>query len=184
MLNLYNFPSELKELILSCLKQENYTPLINGKKCTSFRPFQGIRQGDPISPYIFILGMELITHLIQQKISTKLWTPYKFRNNEPIISHLFFANDIILFSTANIVNIEAVKDVLCSCCSLSGLSINLDKSRVWFSKTVNTNTLSHFQNSMGIRVAPDLGFYLGYPLKPTYINSDFNFIIDKINKKM
>lgn len=127
--------------------------------------------------------MKLITHLIQQKIIMKNWMSYKFRNIEPNISHLVFVDDIILFSKANITNIEAVKDVISTFCSLSGLSINLEKSRAWFSNTINTNTINHLQNSLGIRAALDLGFYLGYPLKPTYKNSDFAFIIDKINKK-
>lgn len=46
-----------------------YTPIINGKK--TFRPSKGIRQGDLISPYFFILGMEFLSQLIQNKIENK-----------------------------------------------------------------------------------------------------------------
>lgn len=71
MLHLFNFPLELKKLIISCLKQVQYTPIINGRKTQLFRPLRGIGQGDPIPPYIFILGMEFLNHLIQNKIITK-----------------------------------------------------------------------------------------------------------------
>lgn len=50
MLHMYNTPSKLKDLILSCLKHIKYIPTINGKKTQAFRPSRGIRQGDPISP--------------------------------------------------------------------------------------------------------------------------------------
>lgn len=94
MLNNFNFPINLKDLFMSCLKNVIYTPHINGEKGESFSPSKGIRQGDPISPYIFILGMELITLLIDQEISSKNWTPFKFKNKNPHIStyylHLTF----------------------------------------------------------------------------------------------
>lgn len=67
MLQLFNLPNELKNLILSCLKNVQYTPIMNGKKTQTFRPFRGIIQGNPISPYIFILGIEYLNHLIQKQ---------------------------------------------------------------------------------------------------------------------
>lgn len=75
MLQLFNLPVELNSLILSCLKIVQYTPINNGKKKQTFKPTRGITQGDPISPYIFILGMEYLNHHIQDKISAKQWHP-------------------------------------------------------------------------------------------------------------
>lgn len=57
----------MKILIMSCLRNIKYIPLVNGKECDPFFPSKGIRQGDPISPYIFIMSMELITYLINEK---------------------------------------------------------------------------------------------------------------------
>lgn len=58
MLQLYNIRAELKQLILSCLKNIKFTPILNGKRTQYFRPSRGIRKGDHLS-HIFILGMKL-----------------------------------------------------------------------------------------------------------------------------
>lgn len=77
--------------------------------------------------------------------------------------------------------IEAFNDVINTFSSLtSGLKINFEKSKSWVSSIVSTNTRNLLANILGIRT--DLGFYLGYPFKPTYKKSDFSFTIGKINK--
>lgn len=184
MLNNFNRPVELRILILSCLKNVQYTPIINGKKTQTFKPSKEIRQGDTISPYIFILEIEYLNHLIQEKISSNQLHPFKFKNKEPKISHLLFIDDILLFSKANTHSIEAMNEVLMNFCTISGRKINSNKSKAWFSQTVYHSKISLFQNTLIIRQSTDLGSYLGYPLKPTYRKVDFNFIVDKLNLKL
>lgn len=88
ILHLYNFLHQYIELLLSCPKNVQYTPIINGKKTASFSPYRGIGQGDPISPYIFILAMQYLTKLIIDKLENRSWTPFKFRNNPLPVSLL------------------------------------------------------------------------------------------------
>lgn len=136
MLQLFKIPIVLNNLVTSCLKNIQYTPIINGRKTQIFRPSREIRQGDPISLYIFIRGMKFLNHLMQNKINNKQWHPFVFINKEPKISHLLFADDILLLSKANTSNILTMNEVLNKFCSTSGLEINFDKSKVWFSKIV------------------------------------------------
>lgn len=71
ILPLYNLPQLYIKILLSCLRNVNYTPIINGKKSQSFVLTRGIRQGDPLSLYLFILAMESLTKIINKKNCAK-----------------------------------------------------------------------------------------------------------------
>lgn len=132
MLKNFQFPTSLNNLIFSCLKNVKYTPLINGKKRKSFYPSRGIKQGDLISPYLFILTMEFLNSLIRDKISKKSWNPFRFKNKNPNISHIFFEDDILLFGKANMNTIHSKTEVLSNFCKESGMEINFKKSKACF----------------------------------------------------
>ena len=76
-LNLYKFPSRLISLIMSCLSSSSISILVNGRALEPFYPSRGIRQGDPLSPYLFILCMEVLRALIEEKCKAKLWNSIK-----------------------------------------------------------------------------------------------------------
>lgn len=183
-MNLLNLLSSLKNLIISCLTTVKYTPLINGKKLNSLNSFRGIKQGDPLSPYLFILSMEYLNSLIIKKVDNKGWCPFILKNKAPKNFHLFFADDIILLGKANTKTFNAMNDVLTTFCEISGMKINLDKSKVWLSKTVNNNFIEIFKPNYDIKHSTNLGNYLGFPLKTNYKISYLNFIIDKINTEL
>ena len=73
---------------------------------------RGLKQGDPISPYIFILCMELLSSLINKKCEDGDWDKVKASRNGPGFSHMYFADDLLLFAKANQGNCEAISDVL------------------------------------------------------------------------
>ena len=112
MLSRFNFPENLSELIMSCISSVSTSLLFNGGSLEPFRPSRGIRQGDPLSPYIFILCMELLGQLIQEKCEAKVWCPVKASRSGPAFSHLFFADDLVLFAKANAENCVAIREVL------------------------------------------------------------------------
>ena len=63
-----------------------------------FKPSRGLRQGDPLSPYLFILCMEFLGHLIEEKCVNGDWVSLKASRGNIGISHLFFADDLLLFA--------------------------------------------------------------------------------------
>ena len=91
--------------------------LVNGGKLDSFAPSRGIRQGDPLSPYLFILCMEYLSNLIEEKCVDGSWPTIKASRGNIGISHLIFSDDLILFSEANDEACEAISDVLQTFCS-------------------------------------------------------------------
>lgn len=92
-----NFPPKLISLIMSCVTTSSVSILINGKPSKYFHPSRGISQGYPLSPYLFIICMESLTRLINQDINKKFWDPIKIGRVSTEISHLLFADDLVLF---------------------------------------------------------------------------------------
>lgn len=111
MLHSINLSHQFIKIILSCISTSELVILLNGQATPSFKPTRGVRQGDPLSTYLFILGMEFLSMLINQHVSIGSWQPTPVTSKGPNISHTLFANDIFLF----------------------GLQINCNKSKVFFS---------------------------------------------------
>ena len=133
----FNFPKNLVELIMSCVSSVLTSILFNGGTLDSFKPTRGIRQGNPLSPYIFIMCMDYLGQLIQEKCATKAWSPVKASRSGPAFSHLFFADDLVLFARANPENCATIRGVLDDFCSQSGQTISEAKSRVFFSPNLD-----------------------------------------------
>ena len=112
MLTLFNFPVNLIKLIMNCVSSVSTSLLFNGGSLDPFLPSRGIRQGDPLSPYLFILCMEFLGHLIKEKCAAKLWNLVKASRSGPAFSHLFFADDLVLFASANSENYAAINSAL------------------------------------------------------------------------
>ena len=109
MLSIFNFPNNLIEIIMSCITTVTTSILFHGGSLESFSPTRGIRQGDPLFLYIFIMCMEYLGRLIQEKCEEGLWKPVKASRSGPSFSHLFFADDLVLFAKANTENCMVIK---------------------------------------------------------------------------
>ena len=120
ILQLYKFPEPLTKLILSCISTFSIFVLVNGGKLDSFLPSRGIRQGDPLSPYLFIMCMEMLGFLIDLKCEENLWDLVKASRNGLAFSHLFFVNVLVLFAKVDLKNCYNVKETLDTICKLSG----------------------------------------------------------------
>ena len=179
-LKLFRVPTKLVSLIMSCISSSSISILFNGVALEPFNPFCGIHQGDLLSPYLFILCMEVLGALIENKCHEKLWNPVKSSQGGPTFLHLFFVDDLMLFAKVNRKNCIAIRDVLDSFCALWGQKISEEKSRVYFSPKVDQNMREDLCEVLGFRSTSSLGKYLGIPIKHKATSQDFGFIIDCI----
>ena len=99
-----NLPSDLRDIIMSCVSTVSTSILFNGEALEPIYPSRGIRQGDPLSPYLFILCMDFLGQLIEEKCNAKLWQLVKASQSGPTFSHLFFVDDLLLFAKADYIN--------------------------------------------------------------------------------
>ena len=159
--------------------------LFNGGNVDPIFPSRGIRQGDPLSPYLFILCMEVLGHLIEEKCKAHSWNPVKSSKSGATFSNLFFADDLVLFARADYVNCSAIRDVLDDFCTRSSQTISESKFRVFFSPNVDIDTRESLCDILGFRSTPNLGRDLGFPIKHRGANNhDLNFILDRIKQKL
>jgi len=84
----FNFPKAWIDLIITCINSPNLSVLINGEKLDPFLPLRGIRQGDLLSLYIFILCMEYLADLINSEIALGNWSGVKTSRDGPSFTHL------------------------------------------------------------------------------------------------
>lgn len=85
---------------MNCVTSSNLSLIWNREKLDSFAPTRGLCQGDPLSLYLFVLCMKKLALLIMKKVQSRLWMLVTVSRNGPGISHLFFADDCLLFVKA------------------------------------------------------------------------------------
>ena len=94
VLQAFRFSHNIIKLIMSCISTSSLSMLVNGCTLEAFNPSRGIRQEDHLSPYLFIMCMEHLGCLIEEKCSKALWCPLKASRGNIKISHLLFAGMI------------------------------------------------------------------------------------------
>lgn len=175
------FPSDMVSIIMSCVFTCQMKIIWNGETSNSFPTSRGLRQGDPISPYLYVLCMERLTHLIQHAVNTKRWKPIQLSHNGPRLSHLFFADDLILFAEASSDQIGVIQSVLDLFCNFLGEKVNKEKTNLFCSSNVHPNVASALSNESGFPITYDLGKYLGILLHHKRVDKrNFRFIEDKL----
>nr|KYP48705.1 Transposon TX1 uncharacterized [Cajanus cajan] len=159
--------------------------LWNGECLESFSPKRGLRQGDPLSPYLFVLCMERLGHIIQEQVSAGVWAPLKLGSDGPPLSHLFFVHDVLLFSKATPSHIRMVTESLQRFCNASGLKVNLTKSRMMASKGVPRSRKNSLTQITNIIFTNDLGKYLGFQmLRGRVTTRHFGEVMTKVQGRL
>lgn len=123
--------------------------------------------------------------MIQQRVHQKEWKPVKLGRQGPSISHLFFADDLMLFSQADMAQVDVFMGCLRDFAAASGLTVSLHKSKFFISPNVSRGLAQTISDACDIPLTNDLGRYLGVPIVHGRISKDLYIpIIEKIRSKL
>ncbi|XP_026430302.1 uncharacterized protein LOC113326839 [Papaver somniferum] len=131
---------------------------------SDFNPSGGIRQGDTLSPYLFILSMEWFSRTMVEAHHSKSIQGISVARGAPPINHLLFADDCLIFTHANLTSVNNLLQVLQDFSSPFGQVINFDKSSILFSNNMDPVVCDSLSNILGIQPMSKNEKYLGYPL--------------------
>ncbi|XP_058753509.1 uncharacterized protein LOC131626685 [Vicia villosa] len=124
-----NFGSKWLRWIEACVCSASFWVLINGSPTDDFKARRGLRQGDPLSPFLFILAAEGLARLMHNTLSSHYFLPFSI-NDDLHISLLQFADDTMIVGTPSWENIGTLKGLLRGFELCSGLSVNFSKSKI------------------------------------------------------
>ncbi|XP_031104893.1 uncharacterized protein LOC116009862 [Ipomoea triloba] len=185
MLLALGFAEEWVNLVMLCATTVSYNFLVNGNAVGQVVPTRGIRQGDPLSPYLFIICAEGLSLLLQQAESRGAIHGCRVARGAPPISHLFFADDSLLFFRANAEEAGVIKQCLTDYESMTGQLVNFHKSSVCFSRNTTVADRDVVASILGVLQAPNFGKYLGLP---SFIGREkravFSYIEDKVKQRI
>jgi hypothetical protein len=169
------------ENVMKCVRSVSYRFKVNGNITETIIPGRGLRQGDPISPYLFLLCAEGFSALIQDAEEREKINGIKLAPGAPSVNHLLFANDSLLLLEASVESAAEINTILRNYEEASGQVINRDKSSILFSANTPRRKKEAIMGVLGLRVEAHGGKYLGLP---TYIGRErsraFAYIKEKI----
>lgn len=129
----------------------------------SLIPSRGLRQGDPMSPYLFLICADVFSNMLSKAAIENYIHGAWICKGAPRISHLFFADDSILFARANLQECSKIADIISMYERASGQKVNLSKTEVTFSKQVSPERRKEIIGALGVREVKKHGKYLGLP---------------------
>lgn len=170
--------------IMQCITTVSYSFLVNGSPRGRVLPQRGIRQGDPLSPYIFILCSEVLSGLCSKAQSSGALLGIRVARRSPRINHLLFADDTLFFCKAGEKSCSALKDILLKYEQASGQKINVHKSSITFSRKASQLQKNKAKAALGIEKEGGVGKYLGLPEHFGRKKKDsFTSIVDRIRQR-
>ena len=170
--------------IMTCVRTTGFTLCINGNRYRYFKGGRGLRQGDPMSPYIFTLVMEIFTQIMHKQIKENAKFRYHWGCKQLEISHLCFADDLLVLCHGDLDSVKIVKKAMNMFSVVSGLNPNIGKSTVFFGN-VKDHVKQSILNILPFKIGKLSVFYLGVPLVTKQISySDCKCLIDKVKAKV
>ncbi|KAK3221908.1 hypothetical protein Dsin_008933 [Dipteronia sinensis] len=159
----FHFPPKVIIWIKACLTTPKFSISINGEVVGFFSGKRGLRQGDPMSPYLFVIAMEVLSKILAKCIEDFPSFKFHWRCDKIKLSHICFADDLIMLCHGSLSSARVIKAALDEFSLLSGLHVNHAKSNIFnsgVSHTINQQLINLFGYTVGslpIR-------YLGIPI--------------------
>uniref|UniRef100_A0A453QXK3 Reverse transcriptase domain-containing protein n=1 Tax=Aegilops tauschii subsp. strangulata TaxID=200361 RepID=A0A453QXK3_AEGTS len=149
---------------MECVRSVRFSVKFNGKLLEQFSPSRGLRQGDPLSPFLFLFVADALSALLHDAIQERGLEAIKICQNAPAISHLFFVDDSLLFFRSSTDQAAIVKDVLNTYASATGQLINPSKCSILFADSCPNPVVDEVELILGVTQQEFEPKYLGLPI--------------------
>lgn len=168
-----------------CITTVNYSIMMNNDRVGPIFPSRGLKQGDPLSSYLFIICAEGLTSLIKHAERRGLIHGVQVCRRAHITSHILFTDDGFLFYRAKEDEARELKNILSTYANAFGQFINLLKSEIYFSRNADVAARDALITILEAQECLGTGKYLGLPsMIDRSKKSIFKYIKDRVWKKM
>lgn len=157
------FAPRWTQLLMTCLRMVSYSILINGQPQGHIVPICGLKQGDPLSLYFFILCAEAMSSMLHQATREGGITDIPIIRGSTRVNHLFFADDRLLSCRAKLREWGRIQELLACYETASGHKINRDKTFIFFSRNTKMEVRTHILIEAGVNSTQQYEKYLGLP---------------------
>ena len=170
---------------MSCVTTVFFSILINGAASPFFHAERGLRQGCPLSPLLFLLVAEGLSHLLLEAHRGGNLNGIDISQHQQI-THLLFVDDVLIFCSGTVHDLNTIVEILALFSSATGMEINERKSTLTTHR-LDVAEVGHATHCFPfIRATLEYGLkYLGFSLKPNnYLKKDWVWLIEKLEKRL
>ncbi|KAJ9700981.1 hypothetical protein PVL29_006352 [Vitis rotundifolia] len=157
------FSPRWRKWMSGCLSSVSYAILVNGSAKGWVKASRGLRQGDPLSPFLFTLVADVLSRMLMRAKERNLMEGFRVGRNRTRVSHLQFADDTIFFSNSREEELQTLKSLLLVFGHISGLKVNLNKSSI-YGINLDQVHLSRLAVMLDCKASGSPILYLGLPL--------------------
>lgn len=183
ILPLYGFPPNLTNWVMGCVRSARYSVVLNGRGGDGFlTPECGLRQGCALSPYLSILGMDVLSRKLSHLVSLGMLKGLKISPRGTPLTNNVYADDLLIFGTAVEEEAQQIQTTLSQFSSLSGQIVGPAKSNIWFSGITAKEERDKVAAALQVNLAATSEMYLGAPIE---VNAaSFDFLIEKFSARL
>ncbi|GKC82432.1 RNA-directed DNA polymerase, eukaryota, reverse transcriptase zinc-binding domain protein [Tanacetum coccineum] len=163
LLRKFGFHEKMIQWIVLCIRSVKFSINVNGENCGFFKRGRGLRQGDPMSPYLFTMVMEFFTLTMERNVENTPEFNYHFSCRRLKVTHICFADDLLVFFHGDPSSVRLIKSSLEEFGSHSGLVPNFSKSTVFF-RSINNEDQQCLLDILPFQKGSLPMRYLGVPL--------------------
>ncbi|KAL6554936.1 hypothetical protein OROGR_006194 [Orobanche gracilis] len=158
--------------------------LVNGSPTREFSLQKGVRQGDPLSSFLFIIAMEGLNLVMKEAVAKGVFKGVAIPGSNTTLSHLFYADDALFLGEWSKGNIKNLSRILKYFYASSGLKVNFNKSKV-YGIGVSDREVEEWASPLGCEPASLPFNYLGVPVGANMnLKKNWKPVIDKFNSKL
>ncbi|KAL9662694.1 hypothetical protein QQ045_027527 [Rhodiola kirilowii] len=173
------------DLIFRCISSPWFSMKWDGRRYGHFKSSQGLRQGDPLSPTLFVIAMEWLTKDINHAVSDGFIQGYSTGVGGRSITSLLFADDILIFTNGCKKSVENLMAIVQDFCDYSGQQLNNEKSFIFFPKKMRRARQKMLLDITKFHKGTFPITYLGVPLYTGCTKIDyFQSLEDKVRKRI